>query len=44
MNPTALSMLIKLLTALICSRCRTKADADRLMQMLREFEEAINEP
>lgn len=40
MKPKAIEKLIALLAVLIRSRCRTKAEADRLMQMLREFEEA----
>ena len=38
--PEWAAKLSDLLTAIIMSRCRTKADADRLMLMLREFEEA----
>ena len=41
MKPKAIEKLIALLAVLIRSRCRTKAEADRLMQMLEEFKEEI---
>lgn len=40
MKPKAIEKLIALLAVLIRSRCRTKAEADKLLQMLKEFEEA----
>lgn len=37
MNPNALYKLTVLLRELIRSRCRSKAECDRLTEMLREF-------
>lgn len=39
MSHEALDKLLDILTRLIMARCRTKADADDMMDMLFEFEQ-----
>lgn len=42
MNPEALKKLTLLLRFLILSRCRTHEDAQKLLQILNEFEDECN--